>query len=218
MTNEFAPFTISKPEKVLYNKICKLVRTQFNKKVENIETICDDRHGKPKAYKLTIRKSTPIRLDIKHDAYLTDLQIILNKFDIEIPKVLGVFGKYKFSEWIDGLMLSHVADNPEVFIASGEMMARLNLIKIKDKFVTNSEFSLSNAVWTKDKKIYIIDHGKMKLVKKTDSTIARVLMKRIKNKKNIKLFLKGYSKYKDITKIKAMLTKYNYKWKNYVAR
>jgi len=215
---EFYPFKINKLHKKLYDKICNLVNEKFNLQVENINSICDENNNKPKAYKISIKNSQSIRLDIKHQESVTHLQILVNKYDIEIPKILGVFGKYKFSEWIDGVMLLRVTDVPEVFIASGEMMARLNLIEIQNKFVSNDEFSLSNAIWTKDKKVYLIDQGRMKLFENTDDSIARILMKRIKDKTNIFLFLKGYSKYKNTIHIENILKKYDYKWSNYVSK
>jgi len=217
MPNEFYPFNIYDIDSKLYNKICKLFFEKLQLRVNNIIAIQDNKTNKIKTYKIITDENLLLRLDIKHLESKTKLQLIVNKYDIEIPRIIGIFGKYKVSEWIDGTMLLNVVDIPEVFIKSGELMARLNSIKIDNKFVTNSEFSLSNAIWTKDKKVYLIDHGKMRLVNNTDKSIVQILLKRIKDKTNIELFLKGYSKYKEIYKIKQILDKYNYNWENYAA-
>jgi len=215
MSNEFFPFVLKKPDKKLYKKICRLVNEQLNYKCIDIIAIHDNRHDKLKTYKLTIKKHPPIRLDIKFDKEVADLQLIANQYDIEIPKVIAIFGKYKFSEWIDGVMISNVVDIPDVFIKSGEMMARLNLIEHDNKFLTNSEFSLTNAIWTPDEKIYLIDHGRMKLVPNTDMTIVQVLLKRMQTKQRISLFLKGYSKHKDISSIEKLMKINKNKWRKY---
>jgi predicted Ser/Thr protein kinase len=71
---------------------------------------------------------------------------------------------------------------------------------------------LTNFVWTKDKKIYIIDHGKLKTTEDPDKLTSAGLLKRFGDKARIDAFLKGYSKYRNIDRIMEILEKNNWKW------
>jgi len=136
---------------------------------------------------------------------------------INIPKILFVdnIKKYKISEWIDGVDINKVWNLPEVFIQSGELMGKLNLIKNTNSgmYLSNCEFSSSNAIWSNDKKVYLIDLGKLRWSSCTDITIVQVLLKRIRNKEKIDLFLEGYSKFKSTEKIIKICNQKNWSWK-----
>ena len=67
-------------------------------------------------------------------------------------------------------------------------------------------------MWTKDKRIFIIDHGRMKVSKDIDSSLQKVLLKRLLNKRERDLFLEGYSKYRNPDRIIEIANKKNWMW------
>jgi len=206
-------FDIEPVEGKLLNNIRNIVKNKLNKKVVSGIKIC--RRNKVKTCKIIIENDDPLRLDIKYPKNITRLQMIANKTDIEIPKVVLIEGQYKFSEWIEGVMIRDVWDVNEVLIKSGDLIARLNLIKdpVTNHFLTNDEFSGTNAIWTKDKKVYIVDHGRMKAELNPDNSLIKLLLKRIVGgRKNINLFLEGYSKHRSIDNIMKLLEEKNWKW------
>jgi hypothetical protein len=211
-------FDIKPVEGKLLKNIRNIIKNKLNKKVVSGIKIC--RKNKVKACKIIIENDDPLRLDINYHQPTTRLQMIANKTDIEIPKVIFIEGQYKFSEWIEGVMIRDVWDVNEVLIKSGDLIGRLNLIKnpVNNHFLTNSEFSGTNAVWTKDKKVYIVDHGRMKSQLNPDDSVVALLLKRIQKKERINLFLKGYSKYRDITNIIKSLDEKNWQWPQWVKR
>ena len=169
-------------------------------------------------YKLVFKKISPMRLDIGYPPKIARMQQIAYDNKIEVPKIIKLVGKgktgYKYSEWITGVLLMHVWNLAEVFYKSGDLMGRMNLVQdpVDGKFLSNSEWSAPNAVWTPDKKIYIIDHGRMKTVEKTDMTVVKVVLKRIRNKERINVFLDGYSQYKNVDFIKKQIEARNWYW------
>lgn len=167
-----------------------------------------------KTCKLDIRKGASLRMDTKYNREITRRQIVANQNNIEVPKVILNEGKYKFSEWIEGVILYDVWNIAEVFIKSGDLVGRLNLVKDPKtgQFLTNAEFSSTNAVWTPDKKVYIIDHGRMKTSTNPDGSVVQILLKRIREKERINLFLNAYSKYRKIDNIMKLIEKRNWNW------
>ena len=199
----------------LLENVKKIVRKNLGKEVVGGNKICQV--NQIKTYEIIIKNGASLRLDLKYPKEITRLQEIASK-TIEVPKVVFIDGIYKFSEWIDGVMIIEVLNIDDVFVKSGDLVARLNLIKDPKtgKFLTNSEFSGTNAIWTKDKKVYIVDHGRMRTSSNTDSSVIIILLKRIQTRKRINLFLEGYSKHKDITNIIKGLDARNWKWPPWV--
>ena len=189
-----------------------IVRRKLGQTVTSVTKIYTNKGVK--TYKVDIRGSSSLRLDLKFDSRIMKLQNVAVKNNIEVPKVIFVDGKHKFSEWIDGVMLVRVWDIAEVFIKSGDLVGRLNLVKdpVTNKFLTNTEFSSTNAVWTKDKKVYIIDHDRLKTSLNPDGSVVQLLLKRIREKERINLFLKAYSKYRSINNIMKTIEKKNWNW------
>ena len=136
---------------------------------------------------------------------------------VNIPKILFVDKnkRYKISEWIDGVDIVYVFTIPEVFIKCGELLGKLNLIKDEKTgmCLSNVDFSSSNIIWTVDKKIYLIDMGKLRWTKSPEVTVVQVLLKRIKAKDKIDSFLEGYLKFGPIEKIIEICEQKNWKWK-----
>jgi len=205
-------------EKKQLQIIRNMVKKNLNKKVVSGIEICKKK--KVKARKIIIKGSNPLRLDINFPENITILQKIANKTDIEIPKIIFIEGKYKYSEWIEGVMIRDVFNINEVLIKSGDLIGRLNLIKDPQNnyFLTNGEFSGSNAIWTKDRKVYIIDHGRMKSKANPDMSVIKLLLKRIQKKERINLFLEGYSKHRNTDNIIKGLEDRNWKWSPWVER
>ena len=88
-----------------------------------------------------------------------------------------------------------IANDPEVLIKSGELMAKLNLIENDvHACLSNCEFSDSNAIWTGEQ-VWLIDLGRLRWTLDTASTISQVLIKRMRCMSRINLFLEGYVKY-----------------------
>lgn len=170
--------------------------------------------GVLKTYKIDIKNGESIRLDINFPGNLNKLQKIALNNNIEFPKILLIKDGYKFSQWVEGVMLARVWDIAEVFSKSGDLVGRLNCVKDPDsgKFLTNSEFSSTNSIWTEDKKVFIIDHDRLKTSDNPDDSVVQILLKRIREKERINLFLKSYSKYRGINNIMEKIERRNWNW------
>jgi len=167
-----------------------------------------------KTYRVDVLNNLSLRFDAKFDSVVLELQNIAVKNNIEVPKVIFIDKKHKFSEWIDGVMLARVWNIAEVFVKSGDLIGRLNLVKHPKtgRFLMNSEFSSTNAIWTKDRKVYIVDHDRLKTSTNPDASVVQILLKRIREKERINLFLKSYSKYRSIDNIVRMIESRNWNW------
>jgi len=189
-----------------------IVKRKLGRTVTSVTKIYTNRGVK--TYKVDIRGSSSLRLDLKFDSRIMKLQNVAVKNDIEFPKVVFVDGKHKFSEWIDGVMLVRVWNIAEVFMKSGDLVGRLNLVKdpVSKRFLTNAEFSSTNAVWTKDKKVYIVDHDRLKTNLNSDDSVVQILLKRVREKERINVFLEAYSKHRSIDNIMKMIEKRNWSW------
>ena len=196
----------------LLKYIKNIVKKELGQTVTNVIKIYT--YKGVKTYKINIKDGSSLRFDIKFNPVIMRLQNIAVKNNIEIPKVIFVDGNHKFSEWIDGVMLVRVWNIAEVFIKSGDLIGRLNLVKdpVSNKFLMNAEFSSTNAVWTKDKKVYIIDHDRLKISSDPDASVVQILLKRVREKERINLFLKAYSKYRSIDNIIKVIEKRNWNW------
>ena len=172
-------FNISISSGVNFDRACRICKDVLKNK---LESMTQARTDKP-VYRVECDKKL-YRFDFGFK-YLdnTDEQKIASEI-VNIPKIIftNPNNKYKISEWFDGVDLSKVWANPEVFIKSGELMGELNLIKNEATglYLSNSEFSSSNAIWTPDEKVYLIDLGKLRWAKNVDVSIMQVLLKRIR--------------------------------------
>lgn len=193
------------------SNIRKLIFKEFHKTIKEIVKLKPNRH----IYKIILNDNSIIRLDIgTFTPEINRLQQIAINHNINIPKIIKSSSRYKMSEWILGVRLLDVWDTREVFYKSGELMAKLNLI-IDPKTggnLTNTEFSSTNAVWTPNKEVYIIDHDKLKSTNNIEIDLMPVLLKRIRNKERIEIFLSGYLKFRDTNKIIEELDKRNWQW------
>lgn len=188
-------------QEVFEKTVTKIVGISFGKKIKTIKVDTDD--------------GTVMRVDIKFPAETTRLQIVAYENNIEVPKVLFEDRRYKYSEWLEGEMICKVKHIDKVFSKSGDLMGRLNKVidPITGNFLTNSEFSLTNAIWTPDQKVYIVDHGRLVATKDVDFSIVKVLLKRIVKKRHIFLFLETYSNHRRIDNILKIIENKNWKWR-----
>jgi len=201
----------------LLKRVKVIVYKHTGKRVIKGTTVCTKK-GKVKACKLDIKNSAPMRVDFSFGKKGTRLQMIANKTNIEIPKVLFI-DRYKFSEWIEGIGLNElpVEAIPKAFNKLGHLVGKLHGIKHETAplGLMNSEVTGVNGVWTPDEKVYMIDLGGLKAAKhpnSLDENIVQICLKRIRNKKKIALFLESYSEYRDVTNIKKMIEARNWIW------
>ena len=97
------------------------------------------------------------------------------------------------------------------------MLAKLNNIKDPktNLYITISDLNSTNILWTnKDEIPIIVDVGTIRSLKKEgiDKVVYKTLIKRIKYKNRIDMFLEGYSKYRDISRILKMEKNRNWKY------
>lgn len=192
-------------------KIKKLIFKELHKNIKEIIKLKPNRH----VYKITLDNNSIIRLDIDtFSLEINRLQQIALDHGINVPNIIKSDSRYKISEWIEGVRILDVWDTKEVFYKSGELMAKLNLIKDPktNGYLINTEFSSTNAIWTPAREVYIIDHDKLRTTENIEIDILSVLLKRIRNKERIEIFLSGYSKYRDTNKIIEELNKRNWQW------
>jgi len=218
--SDFKIVPLSKIKSNLLRNLKNIVKKHLNKTVIDGVAIMGYNGKKIKTCKISLDDGTFLRFDRKNQKEITRLQMMAVENGIEIPKVVLCVRGYKFSEWIDGFMLRDVCNIGEAYIKFGEVVARLNNVKDprNNNFLQNADINSTNVIWTEDKKIYIIDHGKLKTSPRPDTSVRTILLKRISEKERIDAFLKGYSKYRNIDKIIELLDKHNWRWKDRILR
>jgi len=161
-------------------------------------------------FKVELVNKRFVRLDMDYEIRLIEIQRVGVVSGV-IPNIISCsqtgkrLVKFKFSEWIDGVMLLTVWDLEKPFVKFGESVARLNEVKCKNMFLINGDMNSGNVIWTKDEEVYIIDLCKLKLVEseyQVDVAAASHIVKKLKNKKRAELFLEGYSKFRNISEIR----------------
>ena len=139
---------------------------------------------------------------------------------------------YRICDFIDGCPLDKADDIKDTYIKSGQQIARLNYIKpseelmdqvglkggdINDYGLTNSDFSSPNAIYTKDRNVYLIDTDSFQVKQISngdlDFTLVKPLIKWIKNRTKIDYFLEGYSKFRDPVNIIKLCEKLSWTWR-----
>jgi len=206
-------FNVTPVKQKVFDNIKKIIMGRLNKKVTNVYKI-SNRKGVTKTFKIDIENSPSLRLDIRFPGNLNRLQKVATNHNIEMPKIVFIQDGYKFSEWVEGVMLHKVWDIADVFIKSGDLVGRLN--KVRDPqtkgFLMNAEFSSTNAIYTNSKKVYIIDHDRLKTSSNPDASVVQIALKRIREKERILLFLESYSKHRKIDEIMKAIEKRNWNW------
>jgi len=186
-------------------------------------------------YKLTLFNKD-VRLDIfqfQYTWYLIHNFAYENKINVAreifITEEYGIV--YRICDFINGSFIDKADDVKDAYIKSGEQIAKLNSVKpseelmnkvglkggdINDYGLTNSDFSSPNAIYDKNKNVYLIDTDSFKVKKisngELDFTLVKPLVKWIKNREKINYFLEGYSKYRDPTNIIKLCESFNWQW------
>lgn len=200
-------------EGIFFEKINCISEIDLKIKVKSITQARSDKY----VYRVLGNDNNLYRFDFgKRYMCNSEEQSIASQY-VNIPKLISFLPnkRCKISQWIDGSDLTHFANIPEVLIKSGELMAKLNLIKRpnSDSFLSNCEFSDTNAIWTGGE-VWLIDPGKLRWTKNISETIAQVLIKRMRFMSRINLFLEGYIKHnsKEYNSIISICENMSWKW------
>jgi hypothetical protein len=185
-----------------------------------------------KIYKIKCSKKV-IRLDCSSNyCKWWDIHNFAYKSGINVAKEFLVFNDdnmyIRICDFILGSFPDKCDNIEDAYIKAGEEMAKLNnimpnleLIKntnldITNFRLTNSDFSSPNSIYTKDKKLFIIDTNTFKILKlntgEVDYSLVNPLLRWIRKKHKINFFLKGYSKFRDPTDIIKICKMFNWKW------
>lgn len=137
-------------------------------------------------------------------------QTIANNAGVNIPKVLGFFKDiefiYKLSEWIKGDRVGHVWNLQDMFQKAGIEVAKINLLKDpnSNRFLGYNDFSKPNAIWTKDKQIYLVDVI-VEPKRDVDASVLKILNKNLdSDPKRCGWFLEGYETVRRTADIRKM--------------
>ena len=199
--------------------IKNMIKKELNKDVLRIFKVMK---RNPRVYKVDLNDGTVLRFEImnlaEHNKIL--LQNTANLYHDGTPKIIfyKIVGKriFKFSEWIHGKLLAEVSHLEEVNIKEGEMFAKLNNIKDPKTglFITIGEINNTSMIWTEDRRLVIIDQGTIRALSEAgiDGVVYKNLIKRVKYKKRIDMFLEGYSKHRDISNILKIANKSNWRF------
>lgn len=153
-------------------------------------------------------------------------RLLLEKNNINISKLLSYNHKIEtgeyliISEWIYGdelhLKLKGLDEKNKqlVLISYGELIGKMSSIKVENFYVLNTDIGMPNIIVTEENKLIIVDHQKLRLVTDTQRVlvIVKLLLKRIKRRAWMNLFLEGYGKYFDIKDIVQKCDDYNWLW------
>jgi len=192
---------LSSIKKIFYKKFKIKVKCVF-KIVESKDKI---------VHRVNLESGTNVRLDIflrqkrvPHEEFL--YQKLAYENCIHVAKMIGILEveniTWKVSEWIEGVRIGDVWNLSKMFKKCGEQIAKLNLIKDPESgnYLWFNDFNKINLIWTKKEEVYLIDFY-VRPVPDIDKWTADTILAGIKTKEKINLFLEGYSKYRDVTKI-----------------
>lgn len=205
-------FNLIPPTKTI-KFISNVIKSSIGYDTQNVIKVRSDKA----VYKVTCDKGN-VRVDLSKRYFRGSVeQQIAYDSGVNVPKIycLKYNPKIKISEWIDGelvLNLSGVDDN-ELFSKYAILVAKLNSIKHENLFLTNGDLNLGNLIWTPSREIYMIDLEKLKFVDDITESIVKLLLKRIRNRSRIDIFLEEYSKYKNIDSIISKCNQMNWIWR-----
>lgn len=151
-------------------------------------------------YKAWLEGGGIIRIDHKQarSKEISRIQMLVHDSGVKVPKVF-VSGGIKLSEWIDGVDLYFVKNLPEANIQLGELLGALNTVKENGRYAAQGDIGNTNFIWTKDKELYMIDFGSLRLTNYGDAlrrTAAGVCKRVAKNRRE--WVYEGYAKYHNI--------------------
>jgi len=199
-----------------------LVKNKFKNYGFNVQKIYQIRKDR-NVYMVEIDDQKHIRLDIyknKIPHRMFRYQNYLHRAGVNVAKLIAlpvVNGRqWRVSEWIEGVRVENVWDKPEVFIKSGEQMAKLNLVKdLKtNNFLYLSDFNKINEIWTADNEVYFIDLS-VYPTNDVDRFVVKTLVMGLRTLTRICYFLEGYRKFRSIDKIIDILITDKFRYKRF---
>jgi len=204
---------LSLMKKIFYEKFELKVKCVFKIVKSNLKTI----------YRVNLESGTNIRLDIfskkkkvPHREFL--YQKLAYENHINVAKIIGVLKVenkiWKISEWIEGVRIGDVWNLLKMFKKCGEQIAKLSLMKDpkSGNCLWLNDFNKINLIWTKEEEVYLI-YFYVRPRANIDESIVETVLRGIRTKEKIKIFLEGYSKYRDVTNIIKKLDEKNWKGK-----
>ena len=194
-----------------------IVKKHFN--IKNVVKIFYVVKGKS-VYEIVIDDTKSYRLDIydfkgpkkiKFYQSRAYYQSIGYKNGIHVPKVIGLYETpdllYKLSEWIKGRRIGYVWNSEAMFIKAGIEIAKIHCIKDpkSERFLGYNDFTKSNAIWTDDEELYLVDVV-IAPKKNVDGNAIKILIKNLKgDRERIEWFLAGYKRVRNVDMIRKIL-------------
>lgn len=205
---------IYKTKAAKYKAITKIIQSEINEKVSKIIEV-----PRRRIYKIISESGKLLRFNF-YGPKIEEVRLQRIAYDngVRVPRVLGYDKNMKISEWIDGVDIHFVRANPEVTKQLGRLIGKLNATQDDEndgKYLTYSDITNRNFIWTKDKKLYVIDFDHMVLVDYDEAIRQAIIGVAARmSKSRWRLFLEGYTQYHpdlDIDKfIKQANERHNY--------
>jgi len=191
--------------------IIRIIKNELKLNVKKLYRM--EKKGAVKIWRAELARGKSLRIDNRAVGNSVYLQKLALKNGVNVPRVL-YYKNIKISTWVNGEMLSNVFDDANAFIEVGRQLAKMNSIvdPSTGRCLTNSDMGITNFIYTKNKQIYIIDMNTMRLTRNPDSSICKMLLKRIRDPERNALILKGYGETRDTKKIIKAAEKLNWKW------
>jgi len=179
--------------------------------------------GKP-AYKILYYGSlSPTRLDILdfHDKTCQRQQLAADAGCTIFPEIITLdyilTYKVKQSAWVEGPYFDdlHKQGKLEGHMLEklGEQMAQLNNISNENgHYLHNDDITMRNMLWDGEKAV-VFDMDRLWWEDNPDNSYVKILLKRLVKKEYIDSFLKGYSRFRDVSNITQLCESRNWKWK-----
>lgn len=206
----------------LFNTIKNSLK-EYNLQVNNIFKV-RKRMKKAIVYMVELDDGKHVRVDNYIKGKVSYSRFEYQKFlydnGVNVAKIIGLpiinGSQWKVSEWIEGVRLEEVWNDPEVFEKSGEQIAKINSTKDPgtNQFLVLSDFSPLNLIWTKKKEVYIIDLL-VSTNENVDYSVVKTLIMGLRTKNRSMRFLDGYKKIRDVDGILKILEESRWKWKQF---
>lgn len=204
-------FNITPPIKTI-KFISNIVRDYLDYNVKSVIKIRSDKA----VYKANCNEGN-VRVDLSRRYFRgSKEQQIAYDNGINVPKIyyLNYKPMIKLSEWIDGESVFYLTgvDDSELFSKYAILVSKLTSVKYENLYLMNSDLNLGNLIWTSSREIYMIDLDKLKFVDDVTEGIVKLLLKRIKHRSRINIFLEEYSKYKNVDSIVSLCNQMDWRW------
>lgn len=196
---------------------------RIKEKADHVKGFKKVSKGKP-AYKIIYHGDIrPARLDIlnAHDPHPARQELAKEKGCDIFPEIIQVdydlAHKIKISEWVEGDYYSDLFEKGKLelnmFEKLGEQMAQLNNITNEDgHYLHNDDITMRNMLWDGEKAV-VFDMDRLWWEENPDNSYVKILLKRLVKREYIDAFIKGYSRFRDVSNITQLCESRNWKWK-----